>query len=66
MKLHKSANRYNKATDTMRYRTLCGRTNRACSDGMNVAETDAEVTCKFCLSKMGSRAEITRLKGAAL
>lgn len=52
MKLHKANNRYDKATDTWRYRTLCGRTNRACNDGMNVAETDAAVTCKFCLAKM--------------
>jgi hypothetical protein len=28
--------------------TLCGR-NRTTGDGMNIAETQAQVTCKFCL-----------------
>lgn len=36
-----------------RFTTLCGRMNKRCSDGMNIADTDAEVTCKFCLAKMG-------------
>lgn len=28
--------------------TVCG-INKIVSDGMNIADTDAEVTCKFCL-----------------
>jgi len=36
----------------MTYTTLCGRMNAACNDGMNVANTDDEVTCKFCLRRM--------------
>lgn len=52
MKLHKANNRYDKATDTWRYRTLCGRINRASKDGMNVAQNGEAVTCKFCLAKM--------------
>lgn len=52
MKMHKANNRYDRSNDTMRYRTLCGRTNRNCSDGMNVADTDEGVTCKFCLARM--------------
>ena len=55
MKLHKENNRYDRATDTWRYRTLCGRTNRQCTDGMNIADSDAAVTCKFCLSIMRQR-----------
>jgi hypothetical protein len=35
-----------------RYTTLCRRMNRRSSDGMNIAHTDAEVTCKLCLAKM--------------
>ena len=34
------------------YRTLCGRTNRRCNDGMNVAEEGEQVTCKLCLKKL--------------
>lgn len=48
MVLHKANNRPNKFGGTT-YRTLCGRTNAACTDGANVADSDAEVTCKFCL-----------------
>lgn len=51
MKLHKDRQRPNRFGGTT-YTTLCGRTNRACSDGMNIADTDAEVTCKFCLKLM--------------
>ena len=51
MKQHKSDNRPNRYGGT-NYRTLCGRTNRASTDGMNVAETDDAVTCKFCLTRM--------------
>jgi hypothetical protein len=36
----------------VRNTTLCGRMNRRCSDGMNIADTDEQVTCKFCLAKM--------------
>ncbi len=32
-----------------RYTTVCGRTNKASRDGMNIADSAAEVTCKFCL-----------------
>jgi hypothetical protein len=51
MKLHKDkqVDRGNGAT---RFTTLCGRMNKRCSDGMNIADTDAEVTCAFCLAKM--------------
>jgi hypothetical protein len=35
-----------------KWTTLCGRMNKRNSDGMNIADTDAEVTCKFCLAKM--------------
>lgn len=51
MKLHKEANRPNGFGGTS-YRTLCGRTNRRSFDGMNVAPSDDEVTCKFCRAKM--------------
>ena len=29
---------------------LCGRSSLKSDDGANVADTEAEVTCKFCLS----------------
>lgn len=32
-----------------RFTTLCGRMNKASQDGMNIADTDDQVTCKFCL-----------------
>lgn len=57
VRLHKDNNRTN-AQGWTRYGTLCGRTNRACNDGMNVADTDADVTCKFCLAKMAARAAV--------
>lgn len=53
MKLHKHKNRPNRFGGTT-YTTLCGRMNAASSDGMNVAETEAEVTCKFCLRIMAA------------
>jgi hypothetical protein len=56
MKLHKDNNRPNRYGGT-RYGTLCGRMNAAFDDGMNVANTDAEVTCKFCLNLMAIRAK---------
>lgn len=51
MKLHKDRQRRNAFGGTT-YTTLCGRMNRQSSDGMNIADTDAEVTCKFCLKLM--------------
>jgi hypothetical protein len=36
----------------MRFTTLCGRMNIKSLDGMNIADSDSEVTCKFCLKKM--------------
>jgi len=60
MKLHKGRqhpNRFGGTTTT----TLCGRMNAACSDGMNIADDDAYVTCRFCLRQL----EITRLLRAA-
>lgn len=53
---HKDKNRPNRYGGTT-YGTLCGRMNSACSDGMNVADTDAEVTCKFCLRLMAPKPE---------
>jgi hypothetical protein len=35
--------------------SLCGRLNSASTDGMNVSDNPAEVTCKFC-----KRIEATR------
>lgn len=55
MKLHKALNKPNR-WGGINYRTLCGRTNRQCNDGMNVAASDQEVTCKFCLKFMGRAA----------
>lgn len=37
-----------------KFTTLCGRMNVQSTDGMNIADTDAEVTCKFCLARMGA------------
>lgn len=34
--------------------SLCGRLNRACSDGMNVTDVAANVTCKFCKARMAA------------
>jgi hypothetical protein len=51
MRLHKEANRPNGFGGTS-YRTLCGRTNRRAADGMNIADSDDEVTCKFCRNQM--------------
>jgi hypothetical protein len=36
------------------YTTLCGRMAVG-NDGMNIANSDAEVSCKFCLRRMKSR-----------
>ena len=54
MVLHKDKQRRNVFGGTT-WTTLCGRTNRQSADGMNIADTDAEVTCKFCLKKMEER-----------
>lgn len=54
MVLHKSDNRQNAYGGTT-YRTLCRRSNARSRDGLNIAETDAQVTCKFCLARMGDR-----------
>lgn len=51
MVLHEVRVRSNRFGGTS-HGTLCGRTNRACTDGMNIASTSAEVTCKFCLKRM--------------
>ena len=37
-----------------RYTTLCGRTNAKSRDGMNIADTVAGVTCKFCLRALAN------------
>jgi hypothetical protein len=37
-----------------RFTTLCGRMNKRSSDGMNIADTDEQVTCKFCLAKLAA------------
>ena len=36
----------------IRTTTLCGRMNSNSRDGMNIAATTEEVTCKFCLKIM--------------
>ncbi len=51
MKLHKDR-QVNLRNGATRFTTLCGRMNRRCSDGMNIADTDEQVTCKFCLARM--------------
>lgn len=53
MKLHKQV--YIEGGGYIVNRTLCGRESRDSWDvnnGNNVAETDAEVTCKLCLNLM--------------
>lgn len=52
MVLHQERNRPNGYGGT-NYGTLCGRTNRRNSDGMNVALEGQKVTCKFCLARAG-------------
>lgn len=48
---HKDKQRRN-AFGGMTFTTLCGRMNAASADGMNIADTDEQVTCKFCLRLM--------------
>ena len=53
MKLHKQI--YHEAKGMTLNTTLCGRENKNSwnvSDGSNVADSDEEVTCKFCLKMM--------------
>ncbi len=53
MKLHKSRIIRYKEQDWAKTTTLCGRMMAETPSGdMNVADTDAEVTCKFCLKRM--------------
>jgi len=53
------ASRIIKRGTATRFTTVCGRMNAASRDGMNIAETETEVTCKFCLRVLG------RARGAA-
>lgn len=48
---HKGRQRQNAFGGTT-FTTLCNRMNRRSVNGMNIANSDAEVTCKFCLSMM--------------
>lgn len=57
MKLHKSDNRTTKEGWTF-YRTLCQRSNKASVDGLNIADNDAGVTCKFCMNIMDRLARL--------
>lgn len=52
MKMHKSKVIIRDGGNWIRTTTLCGRMNKQSADGMNVADTDQDVTCKFCLEKM--------------
>jgi hypothetical protein len=55
VKQHKGrtyVNRFGGTTTT----TLCGRMNKACDDGMNIADDDAGVTCALCLRFMAREA----------
>ena len=58
MKLHQAKNRMNKQGG-MTLTTTCGRSSLRSDDGMNVALSDREVTCKFCLSIMKRRKPTT-------
>jgi hypothetical protein len=53
MVLHKDRVVEIRSISAVRTTTLCGRMNKRSWDGMNIADTDAEVTCKFCLKLMG-------------
>ena len=46
--LHKSWVKANAFGGTT-YTTQCNRVSGRGADGMNIADSDAEVTCKFCL-----------------
>lgn len=56
MKQHKDKVVVIRALNAVRTTTLCGRMNKQSHDGMNIADTDEEVTCKFCLKLMGFEA----------
>lgn len=56
MVLHKDK-QVNLGNGAIRFTTLCNRMNKRCSDGMNIADADAEVTCKFCLARMDRGAQ---------
>lgn len=62
MKLHKS--RVIERPNFTRTTTLCGRANRGCSDGLNIADDDAGVTCKFCLKQMETTARLRAAREA--
>lgn len=55
MVLHKDKVVEIRSIGATRVTTLCGRMNKQSADGMNIADSDEEVTCKFCLAKMGNR-----------
>jgi hypothetical protein len=55
MKLHKDK-QVDRGNGSTLFTTLCGRMNRRSNDGMNIADTDDQVTCAFCLAKMKDRA----------
>ena len=50
MRIHLSVVRPAPFGDGTLTRSLCGRLNAACRDGMNLTHKPEEVTCKFCLS----------------
>ena len=52
MKLHKEKIVTLRKIGATRLTTLCGRMNKNFPDGMNIADTDEKVTCKFCRSLM--------------
>jgi len=52
------ASRIVRRADCTIYTTLCGRMNARSRDGMNIADTAAEVTCKLCLRRMAAVPEI--------
>ena len=43
--------------------TLCGRSNTAHLDGLNIATDDAGVTCVLCLRRMTELAERAEARG---
>jgi len=49
------ASRIVRRADCTIYTTLCGRMNARSRDGMNIADTAAKVTCKFCRRRMATR-----------
>jgi hypothetical protein len=51
MKLHKGRSKPNRLGGHTTG-TLCGRENKQSDNGANIADTDAGVTCTFCLKLM--------------